>query len=126
MFLQIIGLLPELNTAIILIQSTNILQGILTFVDDNWSYKLYSIFFQNEYQYNADLSLYFGLRRDDFIGQEVTYNPRAGIVYSPFNDHTFKFFMVQSFRAPNLVERNLEEKNIVGFKGNKYLKIRNY
>lgn len=92
--------------------------GDVTFVDDNWSYKLFSIFFQNEYQYNAELSLYFGLRRDDFVGQEVSLNPRAGIVYSPFTDHTFKFLYGRSFRAPNLLERNLEERQIVGFKKN--------
>jgi len=95
--------------------------GDLNFVDDKWSYKLFSIFFQNEYQYNADLSLYFGLRRDDFIGQEVAYNPRAGIVYSPFKDHTIKVLYGRSFRAPNLLERNLEEQNIVGFKKNELL-----
>lgn len=92
--------------------------GDVTFVDDNWSYKLFSIFFQNEFQYNADLSLYFGLRRDDFVGQETSLNPRAGIVYSPFSDHTFKFLYGRSFRAPNLLERNLEERQIVGFKKN--------
>ena len=96
--------------------------GDVVFVDDQWSYKLFSIFFQNEYQYNADLSLYFGLRRDDFVNQEVSYNPRAGIVYSPFNNHTLKLLYGRSFRAPNLVERNLEERNIVGVKKNESLK----
>ena len=96
--------------------------GDYLFVDDNWSYKLFSLFFQNEFQFNADLSLYFGIRRDDFVGQEISYNPRAGIVYSLFKDHTFKILYGRSFRAPNLIERNLEEKNIVGFKRNESLK----
>lgn len=94
----------------------------LNLIDDTWSYKLFSLYFQNEFQYDATLSLYFGLRRDDFFGQEVMLNPRAGLVYSPFEKHTFKFLFGQSFRAPNLVERNLEEKNIAGFKSNESLK----
>ncbi len=96
--------------------------GDVLFVNDKWSYKLFSIFFQNEFQYNADLSIYFGLRRDDFVNQEVSYNPRAGIVYSPFKDHTLKLLYGRSFRAPNLVEKNLEEPNIVGVKKNESLK----
>ena len=96
--------------------------GDILFVDDNWSYKLFSLFFQNEYQFDANLSLYFGLRRDDFVGQEISYNPRAGIVYSLFKDHTFKLLYGRSFRSPNLIEKNLEEKNIVGYKSNEYLK----
>ena len=95
--------------------------GDYLFVNDTWSYKLFSLFFQNEFQFNADLSLYFGLRRDDFVGQEISYNPRAGIVFSLFKDHTFKLLYGRSFRAPNLIERNLEEKNIVGFKKNNSL-----
>ncbi len=92
--------------------------GDIVFVNDNWSYKLFSLFFQNEFQFDADLSVYFGLRRDDFVNQEVAYNPRAGVVYSPYKDHTFKLLYGRSFRAPNLIEKNLEEKNIVGFKKN--------
>ena len=96
--------------------------GDTKFVDDVWSYKIFSLFFQNEYQFNSDLSIYFGLRSDSFEGQETAINPRFGIVYSPFKKHTFKFLAGSSFRAPNLIERNLEEKNIVGFKGNADLK----
>lgn len=95
--------------------------GDLIIIDDNWSYKLFSIFVQNEFQYNADLSLFFGLRRDDFVGQEISLNPRAGIVYSPFADHTFKILYGRSFRAPNLLERNLEDRNVVGYKKNESL-----
>jgi iron complex outermembrane receptor protein len=91
-------------------------------VNDTWSYKLFSLFFQNEYQYNADLSIYFGVRRDDFVGQEVAVNPRAGIVYSLKGEHTFKLLYGRSYRAPNLLERNLEEKNIARFKANENLK----
>ena len=95
--------------------------GNFVFVNDKWSYKLFSLFFQNEYQYNADLAIYVGLRRDDFIGQEVAYNPRAGIVYSPFDNHTFKFLYGRSFRAPNLMERNFDERNITRLKKNEHL-----
>ncbi len=95
--------------------------GDLNILNDVWSYKIFSLFFQNEYQYNADLSIYAGLRGDSFIGQEYALNPRVGIVYSPFNNHTFKFLYGRSFRAPNLVERNIEERNIVRFKKNENL-----
>ncbi len=95
--------------------------GPTAFVNDVWSYKIFSFFFQNEYQYNSDLSIYFGLRSDSFFGQETAINPRAGIVYSPFQNHTFKFLFGRSFRAPNMIERNLEEKNIVRFKKNNNL-----
>jgi len=96
--------------------------GNTKFVDDVWSYRIFSLFFQNEYQYNSDLSIFFGIRSDSFEGQESALNPRIGIVYSPFKNHTFKFLAGRSFRAPNLIERNLEEKNIVGFKSNADLK----
>jgi len=95
--------------------------GDIKFVDDIWSYKLFSLFFQNEYQFNSNLSIYFGLRSDSFFGQETAFNPRAGIVYSPFTKHTFKLLYGKSFRAPNMIERNLEEKNIVRIKRNENL-----
>ncbi len=95
--------------------------GSIKFVDDIWSYKIFSLFFQNEYQFNSNLSIYFGLRSDSFFGQETAVNPRAGIVYSPFQNHTFKLLYGKSFRAPNMIERNLEEKNIVRFKKNESL-----
>ncbi|MDX1700962.1 MAG: TonB-dependent receptor [Melioribacteraceae bacterium] len=96
--------------------------GNFELLDDKWSYKLFSLFFQNEFQLDASLSMYLGLRMDDFIGQDVVYNPRAGLVFTPFESHTFKLLYGQSFRAPNLIERNLEEKNIAGLKSNNALK----
>ncbi|MCP5062509.1 MAG: TonB-dependent receptor [Ignavibacteriae bacterium] len=96
--------------------------GDIKFVDDIWSYRIFSLFFQNEYQINPDLLVYFGLRNDNFLGQEIEIHPRLGFVYSPFEKHTFKFLAGRSFRSPNLIERNLEEKNIVRFKGNSEIK----
>lgn len=96
--------------------------GDIEFLNDKWSYQLFSLYFQNEYQYNSNLSIYAGLRGDAFLGQEFAINPRLGIVYSPITKHTFKFLFGKSFRAPNLLERNLEEKNIVRFKKNSDLR----
>ena len=96
--------------------------GNLSLLESEWNYKILSFYFQNEYQYDANLSLYFGIRIDNFINQEVAFNPRAGVVYSPFKNHIFKLLYGRSFRAPNLIERNLEERNIVRYKKNENLK----
>ena len=96
--------------------------GDLSLLKSEWNYKILSYYFQNEYQYNANLSLYFGVRVDDFINQEVAFNPRAGIVYSPIKDHIFKLLYGRSYRAPNLIEKNLEERNILRYKKNENLK----
>ena len=80
-------------------------------------YQLLSFYFQDEFQLNGQLSFYFGLRHDNYIDIENSLSPRLGIIYYPWQDHTFKLLYGKAFRAPNAYERKWEDP-LYGFKEN--------
>ncbi len=101
--------------------SSNYQFGTKTYklVDGEWPYQLFSAYLQNEYQFNPQLLINAGIRLDVFLdASDNFFTPRAAIVYSPTFRNTLKLIYGTSFRAPNVIERNLEEKTIVGYKKN--------
>ncbi|GBD92393.1 vitamin B12 transporter BtuB precursor [bacterium BMS3Abin04] len=94
-------------------------------VNAEWPYEIFSVYLQNEYQLNQNLSIYFGFRWDNYINEDNYFSPRAAMVYSLNSTNVFKFIYGNSFRAPNIIEKNLEEKTIVGYKKNLNLNSEN-
>jgi outer membrane receptor protein involved in Fe transport len=80
-------------------------------------YQMLSFYLQDELQFSSKLSFYLGLRHDNYIDVENSLSPRIGIIYNPWQDHTFKLLYGKAFRAPNAYERKYEDP-FYGFKTN--------
>jgi iron complex outermembrane receptor protein len=71
------------------------------------SYKtsnIVSVYAQDEIHLRKKLVLNLGLRYDRYSTFGGTTNPRAALIYTPWNKASFKFLYGQSFRAPNFFE----------------------
>jgi outer membrane receptor for ferrienterochelin and colicins len=71
------------------------------------SYKtsnIVSVYAQDEIRLRKNLVLNLGLRYDRYSTFGGTTNPRAALIYTPWDKATFKFLYGQSFRAPNFFE----------------------
>ena len=86
------------------------------YTEYNVPYKMISFYVQDEFQLNNQLSFYLGLRHDNYIEVDNSLSPKFGIIYNPWQDHTFKLLYGESFRAPNVYESNYEDP--YGFKVN--------
>ena len=73
------------------------------FIDRRTS-NIISFYAQDEIHIRKDLVLNLGLRYDHYSIFGGTTNPRAALIYNPWNRASFKFLYGQSFRAPNLFE----------------------
>jgi outer membrane receptor for ferrienterochelin and colicins len=80
------------------------LQPYVKYFIDRTTSNIVSVFAQDEIHIRKDLVLNLGLRYDHYSTFGGTTNPRAALLYNPWNGTTFKFLYGQSFRAPNLFE----------------------
>jgi outer membrane receptor for ferrienterochelin and colicins len=62
------------------------------------------VFLQDEYTIARPLSLHAGLRYDWFSTVGDTFNPRAALLFNPWEDTTLKLIYGEAFRAPNAFE----------------------
>jgi iron complex outermembrane receptor protein len=63
-----------------------------------------SVYAQDEIHLRKNLVLNLGVRYDRYSTFGGTTNPRAALIYTPWDKATFKFLYGQSFRAPNSFE----------------------
>jgi len=92
------------------------------------SKSLYSVgaYAQDEFRILKNLTLNAGVRYDFFSTFGSTVNPRAGLIYEPWESSTFKALYGQAYRAPNAYEFDFDNVN---YRGNNDLKpetIRSY
>ena len=66
----------------------------------------WALFAQDDYSITDTLSLNAGVRFDYYSIFGSTINPRAGLIYNPWQSTTFKLLYGQAFRAPNQSELN--------------------
>jgi iron complex outermembrane receptor protein len=64
----------------------------------------YGLYTQAEIKLAHNLSLNAGVRYDHFPTFGESINPRAGLIYNPWKETTFKLLYGQAFRAPNAFE----------------------
>jgi iron complex outermembrane receptor protein len=68
------------------------------------SSNLWAVYAQDEIGLGHNVTLDVGLRHDQYSTFGGTTNPRAGLIYQPFEKTTVKLLYGQSFRAPNAYE----------------------
>jgi iron complex outermembrane receptor protein len=80
------------------------LQPFFQYFNDRRSSNIFSVYAQDEIHLLKNLTLNLGLRYDHYSIFGGTTNPRAALIYNPWEETTFKLLYGQSFRAPNLFE----------------------
>jgi iron complex outermembrane receptor protein len=74
------------------------------FTDVDSDFHNVGLFLQDEYTIARPLTLNAGLRYDWFSTVGDTVNPRAALIYDPWQDTTLKLIYGEAFRAPNAFE----------------------
>lgn len=71
---------------------------------DNRNGSNVGLFAQNEFRLLDNLLLMAGLRYDQFAGNLSSLNPKAAVVYLPYQGLALKYLFGTSFRSPNAYE----------------------
>ncbi len=77
--------------------------GVLN-LDSKRNEDIWSLFLQNEYQFNKWVGLNAGLRYDNYQTVKDQLNPRFGLIITPEKDSAVKLLYGTAFRAPNAFE----------------------
>jgi outer membrane receptor for ferrienterochelin and colicins len=80
------------------------LKPFVQYFNDRRTSNIFSVYAQDEIHLRKNLVLNVGLRYDRYSIFGETVNPRAALIYSPWDKTTFKLLYGQSFRAPNFFE----------------------
>lgn len=72
--------------------------------DDDRHDKLYSVFGQVEYRVTDQIRIVGAARYDEGDLFEGQFSPKGGIVFSPNEDHAFRFTVNRAFQTPNYSE----------------------
>jgi len=76
------------------------------YLRDERTSRILGAFAQAEVSIVSNLTLTAGARYDHYFESfGGTFNPRAGLIYTPWKDGTFKALYGQAFRAPNVYEQ---------------------
>lgn len=73
-------------------------------LDSSESADILGCYLQDEWRLRNNLILNMGVRYDHYSAFGDTVNPRAGLIFSPWEQTAFKALYGQAFRAPNAYE----------------------
>jgi iron complex outermembrane receptor protein len=73
-------------------------------LDDQRDSDIWALYLQDEFRILNNVILNAGLRYDHYSTFGDTLNPRAGLIYSPFEKTSIKLLYGQAFRPPNAFE----------------------
>jgi iron complex outermembrane receptor protein len=71
----------------------------------------WALLIQDDYRITEKLTLNTGVRLDYFSNFGQTVNPRAGLIYTPWDKSVIKFLYGSAFRAPSQYEQNYAAEN---------------
>ena len=80
------------------------LQPFVQYFSSYQTSSVFSVYAQDEIHLRKNLVLNLGIRYDRYSTFGGTTNPRAALIYGPWDKTTFKFLYGHSFRAPNMFE----------------------
>jgi outer membrane receptor for ferrienterochelin and colicins len=80
------------------------LQPFVQYFSASKTSNIFSFYAQDEIHIRKNFVLNLGVRYDHYSTFGGTANPRAALIYNPWQKTTFKFLFGQSFRAPNFFE----------------------
>ncbi|HPX60664.1 MAG TPA: TonB-dependent receptor [Deltaproteobacteria bacterium] len=86
------------------IQQQNYDDGGISNLNDNRHSNIWALYLQGDLKISSTLTLNAGLRYDHYDTFGGSTNPRAGLIYRPFEKTTFKLLYGEAFRAPNAYE----------------------
>jgi len=78
--------------------------GGSSYLNDNRHSNIWAFFLQGDLKLSSTLALNAGLRYDHYDTFGGSTNPRAGLIYKPFENTAFKLLYGEAFRAPNAYE----------------------
>lgn len=87
-------------------------EGILVNLDDKQDSTLWAVFIQDEVRILNNLLLNVGIRHDHYSTFGGSTNPRIALIYSPYDQTTFKLLYGSAFRAPNVYELYYNDNRI--------------
>ena len=90
----------------------NLVEPFLPVANVRTSSTIAGVYAQDEISLHRDLTLDLGLRYDQYSTFGGTANPRAALIYQPFEATTLKLLYGQSFRAPNAYELYFQTTNL--------------
>ena len=79
-------------------------EPFVQYFSDSRTSTIASLYAQDEIRLRQGLILNVGIRHDHYSTFGGTTNPRAALIYNPWEKTTFKFLYGQSFRALNMFE----------------------
>jgi outer membrane receptor protein involved in Fe transport len=77
---------------------------LMNLANDEWSDDLYSAYGQVEYRITPQVRLVGAARFDDGNLIDGQFSPKGAIVFSPTEDHSFRFSVNRAFQTPNYSE----------------------
>ena len=95
-------------------QNDHVVQPYMMVLDSKQKSTILGIYAQDEIQLGSRLIVDLGLRHDRYSTFGGTTNPRAALIYKPFDQTVVKLLYGQSFRAPNDAELYFQVPSLAG------------
>jgi outer membrane receptor for ferrienterochelin and colicins len=102
-------------------QYDHVFDHTTTYTDAHATRQSYGVFAQGDFALRSDLHFNGGMRYDQDGDFAATYSPRLALIYTPFQQSTFKAIYGTAFRSPNFQElsdprfQNIQPEQITSY-----------